>query len=609
MSNKATSTKKQRNITRAFLVSLVLLLICSLLNWGVITSWGEVKITKLKIAGDNGLTYSALMYTPSNATNETPAPGALFLHGNSGSARNHESWAVEYARRGFVVISVDNLGAGDGEFQNANGSTAIPFAFMKYMLTLNNVDCDNILVSGHSMGGGMAYAVAMAYPENVKTLISSNALQGMNATAAMNAPNEAGYYGNFLIINGTADKMNENEKSFTAAQEIFRLNGVDVGTSFEIGTLYGDIESGQVCEYDVIEDQIHEAAFINKDHIQTHLNFTQMTMDAPNEIDGSDQVWQYKDILGLIGMFLFAATVVLFAVLIVEKVPFFHTISQPLPKNVGLRGPGLAISVICALAFPVLALYTGSFGLVNLFGAGKENLAPLFSMRFTNISLSTVMSLNIFGFLMLLLYWFTYAKKAGASIRELGLTSEGRTKLDFSLIGKALLLAVLVIAVGWAYLALQGATLGTDFYCLFFGFRPIPAEKFQYYIPYLILWMICFSVAAIGMNVERRLPSTGNETLDTIIAMIVNAVLAAGTITAVVLIENQIQISIGSSATALSTWKTDVTRLWGMPAGMTIGACGNTYLYRKTGNIWLGAFTMGLMCALAACLYGQVRCF
>ena len=49
-----------------------------------------------------------------------------------------------------------------------------------------------------------------------------------------------------------------------------------------------------------------------------------------------------------------------------------------------------------------------------------------------------------------------------------------------------------------------------------------------------------------------------------------------------------------------------MTRIWGMPVGMIIGAAGNTYCFRKTGNIWLGAFLMGTVCALSACTYGQI---
>ena len=44
-----------------------------------------------------------------------------------------------------------------------------------------------------------------------------------------------------------------------------------------------------------------------------------------------------------------------------------------------------------------------------------------------------------------------------------------------------------------------------------------------------------------------------------------------------------------------------------MPVGMTLAGIGQTYLFRKSGSVWLGAFTMGIVCCLAAPLYGQFR--
>ena len=142
---------------------------------------------------------------------------------------------------------------------------------------------------------------------------------------------------------------------------------------------------------------------------------------------------------------------------------------------------------------------------------------------------------------------------------------------------------------------------------MFFGYKPISANKFGYYIPYMLVWVVCFVIAAIGMNVERRLPSTGKESLDTLIAVIFNGLLATAGITIMVIVENSIQVSLGTSATALSNWGTDITRLWGMPVGMFIGGAGNTYMYRKTGSIWPGAILMGIVCALNSCLYGQIQ--
>jgi hypothetical protein len=131
--------------------------------------------------------------------------------------------------------------------------------------------------------------------------------------------------------------------------------------------------------------------------------------------------------------------------------------------------------------------------------------------------------------------------------------------------------------------------------------------QFVSFRPFSLIWVVCFAVAAVGMNVERRLPSTGKESLDTLIAVVFNAFLAMAGITAMVIIENVTQIKLGAGSTTLSNWGTDITRLWGMPVGMTIGGAGNTYLYRKTGNIWLGAILMGIVCALSACLYGQIQ--
>ena len=57
---------------------------------------------------------------------------------------------------------------------------------------------------------------------------------------------------------------------------------------------------------------------------------------------------------------------------------------------------------------------------------------------------------------------------------------------------------------------------------------------------------------------------------------------------------------------AWGNWGADLTRLWGMPAGMTIAGFVNTYMYRKTGSIWPGVILGGALCALACVLYGAV---
>ena len=49
---------------KVFLISLAVLLLLSLVNWGLVTGWGDTRVTRINLVGDNGMQYSALMYVP-----------------------------------------------------------------------------------------------------------------------------------------------------------------------------------------------------------------------------------------------------------------------------------------------------------------------------------------------------------------------------------------------------------------------------------------------------------------------------------------------------------------------------------------------------------------
>ena len=101
-------------------------------------------------------------------------------------------------------------------------------------------------------------------------------------------------------------------------------------------------------------------------------------------------------------------------------------------------------------------------------------------------------------------------------------------------------------------------------------------------------------------------PTTGNETLDDVLAVVVNVVLAIFAVVVIIAVKWHLQ-SIGQDNKWLFTFSADTQRLWGMPAGMTVGVGGSTYLFRKTGNTWLTAILMGTVAALMCVLFGQLR--
>ena len=107
--------RKKNKAVSFFAACMAILLVCSTLIWGFQTSWGSVKIKRLNLTSQDGTTVSSLIYIPKNATDETPAPVAVIYHGRSNHAHSNDTWSMELARRGYVVLSPDLQGGGESD--------------------------------------------------------------------------------------------------------------------------------------------------------------------------------------------------------------------------------------------------------------------------------------------------------------------------------------------------------------------------------------------------------------------------------------------------------------------------------------------------------------
>lgn len=618
--------KRKTGIRRFFCIMLALTVLASILNWGIISGWGNVKIRRLTLSGFSGDSISALLYIPKNATNDTPAPLLFNCHGNAGNARNHESWAVEFARRGFVVLSIDHLGAGDSENHVYTGNTSLPSmtsvaeAYYQHALSLPYVDQDNILVAGHSMGCGTASSIAVKYNAKGFMLASggigsfvAKPVDGLIAEGTEEyVEGLSNYTGNAFVVFGDVERPAE-KLCEAIADYLDGRPGYEGVEYTQLGQIAGSFEEGSAVCVMQDENRIHEAAFVSGDTIEKLLWFGQEAVgDAlPNYIDPSDQVWQFKDYIGLIGIFIFGLFICAIALLLIEEIPFFTEVKRPIARNIGLRKQGLAVSVVLSLIFPYIVLKTGAMGIIALTGLTNptKNAVPVagFRLMFANAAFGVLVGLNLLGILGFLLYFFTDGKRHKLTLNDLGLTPADSNRLSIKMILKTLLLAMIVIAVAWSCILFQEQVFGTDFYAWFFGFKDIPISKINYYWWYILIWIACFVVASFSINVERRLPTTGKEGLDIVIAMAFNILLATIVLITVIVVRWNLE----SSGTGDQYWfwnfETNIARLWGMPAGMTVGIGGATLLYRKTGNTWLSAFLMGTVSALMCVTFGQVR--
>ena len=96
----------------ALLFALVLGIFgCMSIAHGIQTNHGTVGVYKSTIETEVGnLTYK--LYVPESASKEHPAPGVLLLHGYQNDHETCAAYAIELARRGAVVMALDEYGHG-----------------------------------------------------------------------------------------------------------------------------------------------------------------------------------------------------------------------------------------------------------------------------------------------------------------------------------------------------------------------------------------------------------------------------------------------------------------------------------------------------------------
>src|SRR5882724_13167608 len=138
---------------------------------------GGIQIRDVRFTGAKGNIMSALLYIPPNATAKTPAPGVLAVHGYINSRETQDGFAIEFARRGYVVLALDQTGHGYSDppaFANGFGGPD----GLAYLRGLDFVDKNNIGLEGHSMGGWTVLAAATAMPDDYKSMVLEGSSTG-----------------------------------------------------------------------------------------------------------------------------------------------------------------------------------------------------------------------------------------------------------------------------------------------------------------------------------------------------------------------------------------------------------------------------------------------
>ncbi len=259
-----------------------------------IQSSGGIKVSDIRFAGDKGATLRALLYVPAGVDAAHKAPAILAVHGYINTAETQSGFAIEYARRGYVVLALDQAGHGYSSapaFANGFGGPAA----LRYLRSLPYVDTANIGLEGHSMGGWTVLAAAAALPQGYRALV----LEGSATGKPFAAEGTPAWPRNVAVVFSRFDEFSQIMWGVDRAQDVAssaRLQAL-FGTSAPVvpGRIYGDIAAGTARRL-TMPVATHPGDHISHAAIADSLDWFARTLHGGTPRAADDQIWFAKEI-------------------------------------------------------------------------------------------------------------------------------------------------------------------------------------------------------------------------------------------------------------------------------------------------------------------------
>jgi pimeloyl-ACP methyl ester carboxylesterase len=304
-----TATRPAQRL-RLLMIGL-LIVVCGTLLAHFVQTAGGVRIQDVRFTGSNGTPMSAHLYVPPGASAKTPAPGVLAVHGYFNSREAQSGFAIEFARRGYVVLALDQTGHGYSAppaFANAFGG----IDGLKYLRSLDIVDKDNIGLEGHSMGGWTVVNAAQAMPDAYKALV----LEGSSTGKPFAPEGSPDFPRNLAVVFSRYDEFPgimwqvPTAAAVSGSRKLQAVFGTDA--PIEPGRVYGAIEAGtaRVLHTPAIT---HPMDHISPTAIGHSIDWFQRTLRGGTPRPADDQTWYWKEtgtFVALIGLVVFVLGVV-----------------------------------------------------------------------------------------------------------------------------------------------------------------------------------------------------------------------------------------------------------------------------------------------------------
>ncbi len=560
----------------ALVIAGLLILGGDVLAWTVQTDRGRIEVQDVRWEGTSGTTMSALLYVPPGVDASAQAPGVLAVHGYINSRETQDGFAIELARRGFVVLAIDQTGHGYSDppaFANGFGGPD----GLAYLRSLDFVDNDNIGLEGHSMGGWAVLIAAAAAPEDYRSVV----IEG-SSTGTSGAPDAtAEYPRNLAVVFSKYDEFSALmwgtpvPGDVPAGEKLMAAFGATAPV--EPGRVYGAIDEGTARVFHQ-PPVTHAADHFSRVAIGHAIDWFETTLDGEKGFDPGDQVWYWKEIGNLVA--LVGMVVLLFAVgtMLLEHPALAPIAGRPAPSR-GARGGAWWGAAVIFVTLPALTLFP-----FKDVGAALP-VSALFPQSITNQVMVWALLNGAISGVLLAGWHLTRGRAGGATPDDYGLTWEGRVL--WSRIGGSFALALVIAAAAYAALALSAAVFTTDFRFWVFAVKPMSPLHLRMALVYLLPFVLFFG--AYGAVISGQLRRDGSTT-----GTVLRAVALSTLGFAALIAWQYTPLFMGGTLASPTESLWSIIAFQFLPIMTIVGAV-TAYFHERTGHIYLGAFLSAML--------------
>ncbi len=577
------------------------------------TQGGKITVKDMRWETGSGKYMSALLFVPDNATVENPAPAIITSHGWFNNREMQDMNFVEYARRGYVVLSIDMYGHGNSEvlYTPEIVPTSVGmYDAVKLIAALPYVDTERIGVTGHS-NGAMASNFAVDLDNLAETrLISSVLLVANNATYTDPEGAFNNKYGNrdVGIVAAQYDefffRVTKEDGTRTAPRDYINQDTAQSFLNFGVDPAEGekrasytmyrqDIDGEDTIRVIYNPAQIHPWNTISSNVATSSIEFFEESLGAPNPIPATNMVWIWKAAFNLLGLVGFSIFVLAFAKVLLDT-KYFSTLKSeavvaPQPAPTGRAKVWFWFSLF-------LTAFVSGYTYLIIPGWLSDDgwlTRPDFFLQSPVFFIGVWAVVNgLFALILMLITWFFFDGKS-VSLKERGVT------LNLQKLWKTVLLSLAVVSAAFLIVFTADFLFKVDFRQWVIPVKAFMPDKIGIilmYLPFFLVFYVIHSVAVNSFNYVDQ----GKEWINVALLALFTTLGAL----VYVIIQYSTFFATGYSWTEMMDPRvSNIYGIWLFPilVYFPLAVILDRKLYKVTRNPYLGGIIFAMIMTIIAC--------